>query len=42
MVQIQIYPGAGHGNNIPELRVSVEMSDSIEMQEYNKGKSKKV
>ena len=42
MVQIQIYPGAGHGNNIPEMLVCVGMSDSIEMQEYDKGTSKQV
>ena len=42
MVQVQIYERAGHGSDIPELLICVGMSDSIEMQEYNKGKSKKV
>ena len=42
MVKIQICQRAGHGNDIPVLLVCVGMSDSIEMQEYEEGKSKKV
>ena len=41
-MQIHIYQGAGYGNDIPALLACVGMSDSIEKQEHDEGKSKKV